>query len=847
MNDKSKSHWAYQPVKMPEVPEVKQKGWVKNNIDNFILAKLEENQMVPQHIANRETLLRRASYDLIGLPPTPDELYRFKVDSAPNAFEKAVDRLLASPQYGERWGRFWLDSARYADTTGDGGNRNQDYRYAYAWTYRDYVVKAYNDDKPYDQFLKEQIAADLLPDAAKNPDSLAALGFITVGKRFPNNNDTIDERIDTLSKATMALTVSCARCHDHKFDPIPTADYYALHGVFSSINEPNDKPMIGKPPTPAESADYEKKLAELEQKNKDIYFDSIKNKSAEYRKNISAYLQIQMLSGKESAENVAEKRKLIADNKLDTDLIRFLGQPRANDPVFAPLAWFAECPASELSNVAPKLLQDIQTDKAINPLVAQAFKGVSASSIKDMKSVTDVYAKLFGSLDQKAEAYIQAARVTSGDKIQGFDDGSGQLACMPFKVEPASKLTTAHLREIDGNLALGNNPGNQFRFNAINALELTHPGDPGRAMVVTDANPHDSPIFIHGDQSKHGPIAPRQFLQILSGADRKPFKIGSGRLELAQDIASKDNPLTARVAVNRAWMHHFGEGFVHTPDDMGVQSEPPTHPQLIDYLSYKFMEEGWSMKKLHKMIMLSATYQQSSDTNATFAKKDPENKLLWRASLRRLDFESIRDSLLMFTGNLDRRVGGRPVNLSDEPYSFRRSIYGYIDRGKLPELVQEFDFPDPNRPNSRRTSTIVPQQALFLMNSPMSADVARRVVTRPEFLAAPDDNGRVRALYIELYQRETPRCRSPDGRRLLPRPQLLRPQRDQRSPLHGRQKTRGQKRPQRHGHDDGRRHRRHQKRRRSRRPPPLNPMGTIRPGPPLHQRTGVRQLNPIRR
>ena len=251
-----------------------------------------------------------------------------------------------------------------------------------------------------------------------------------------------------------------------------------------------------------------------------------------------------------------------------------------------------------------------------------------------------------------------------------------------------------------------------------------------------------------------GPIAPRRFLEILSPKDREPFKIGSGRLEVAQDIASKNNPMTARVIINRIWMHHFGDGFVRTPDDLGVQSEAPSHPELIDYLATRFMAEGWSFKKMHKLIMLSSVYQQSSDANAAYQIKEPENRLLWRANLRRLDFEAVRDTILMFTGNLDATIGGRPVNLTDEPYSYRRSIYGYIDRGSVPELMQQFDFSDPNRPNSKRTSTIVPQQALFFMNSPMAVDVARKVTTRPEFTAATSDAGRVRVLYNVLFQRD---------------------------------------------------------------------------------------------
>jgi hypothetical protein len=266
--------------------------------------------------------------------------------------------------------------------------------------------------------------------------------------------------------------------------------------------------------------------------------------------------------------------------------------------------------------------------------------------------------------------------------------------------------------------------------------------------------PKDSPVFIRGQQDVRGDVVPRHFLEILS-PDRKPepFKEGSGRYELAMSIASKTNPLTPRVIVNRVWMHHFGEGFVRTLDDLGTQSEPPSHPELLDYLATYLMKQNWSLKDLHKLIMLSHVYQQSTRTQKEFEALDPANRLLWRANLRRLDFEAMRDSLLVFSGQLDPTIGGKPINLTDEPYSFRRSVYGYIDRGNLPELMQNFDFSDPDMPNSKRTSTIVPQQALFFMNSPMSVDVTRKIVARPEVAAAPSAQERLFGIYRIIFQR----------------------------------------------------------------------------------------------
>jgi hypothetical protein len=301
----------------------------------------------------------------------------------------------------------------------------------------------------------------------------------------------------------------------------------------------------------------------------------------------------------------------------------------------------------------------------------------------------------------------------------------------------------------------------RFVFAKINDLDLTHPGAPARAMVVKDKDrPQNSNVFIRGQAGMQGDQVPRRFIDILSpGHHAEPFRQGSGRLELAKAITSKDNPLTARVLVNRVWMNHFGEGFVRTPDDLGVMSEKPTHPELVDYLASWVRENGWSLKQLHRFIMLSRVYQMSSrmidgEVGQQYVAKDPDNRLLWRANVRRLSFEAIRDSMLSFSGRLDPKMGGQPVNITDEPYTYRRSIYGYIDRGNLPELMGHFDFSDPDMPNSKRTTTVVPQQALFLMNSPMAVDVARRVVARPEFKAADSDQRRVFALYNILFQRQ---------------------------------------------------------------------------------------------
>lgn len=587
-SDSGKPHWAWQPLTKPAVPDVKEPGWPKTPVDNFVLAKLEEKGLKPNPPADKRTLIRRATFDLIGLPPTAEEVDAFLEDQSPDAFAKVVDRLLASPHYGERWGRHWLDVARYSDTKGQIPRQREDPNYPFAWTYRDYVIRSFNDDKPFNLFVIEQLAADKLPATIRNPTNLCALGFLTVGDRFMEmQNDIINDRIDVVTKGFLGLTVSCARCHDHKFDPIPTKDYYSLFGVFSSCVEPKFEPVIAKNLGGPDYSDYYKQRMELEQER-----DTLQAKLPELRKN------------------------------RDREGLRLL-----------------------------------QRDLRQN-----------------------------------------AAKVAK--------------------------------------------------------LELTHPGAPPRAMVVEDLKrPHDSPVFIRGDAGKKGDVVPRHFLEVLSGPYRPAFTNGSGRLELAWAIVSKQNPITPRVLVNRLWLHHFGEGFVSTPDDLGTRSELPSNPPLLDYLASRMQDEGWSIKKMHRLIMLSSVYQESSANNPRFAQIDPDNRLLWRANVRRLEFEALRDSLLAIGGDLDPTMFGRPVDIESEPFSTRRSIYGKVDRADVADVLVNFDFANPDLPTGRRHDTTVPQQALFLMNSPLVIEQAKKLVSLPEFLACSDDSSRIGFLYQRIYQR----------------------------------------------------------------------------------------------
>ncbi len=765
LTDKARGHWAYAPIKKPAVPEVKNRAWCITPVDMFIMEKLEAKNMTPSPglmytnlETDKEALLRRVTFDVIGLAPTAAELNAFVKDTSPDAFVKVVDRLLASKHYGERWGRFWLDTARYSDTIGaDRNARDRDYRFPYAWTYRDWVVNSLNSDMPYDQFVMHQLAADLIP--KNETKNLAALGFITVGERFGNQNDVINDRIDTVSKGFLGLTVACARCHDHMFDPIPTKDYYALHGIFSSILEPEDQPVLNKPDPKLVKA-FEEKMTSLEESDRKTYYDLLEDISFGFRQKATSYLMAANYGRNNSNQEALQARdKIIQGEKINAQLVNYLGQRLNGDhPVFGPFSLFMGIKQDDFNYAAPKKVAEIVENKGgrFNPIIAAAFKDQHPQNLDD---VAEIYAKAFASVESQSKDAFKAARAAKErGKDPATDGPTLQLVAMPLNVRPAYELSTQVLRNTVQGWPLNLQNNNKYNFAAINEAKMTDPGAPAKAMIVADRkDAQDSQVFIRGQAETRGEKVPRSFLEILTpGGRRQAFRQGSGRLELATAIASKSNPLTARVLVNRVWMHHFGEGFVRTLDDLGTQSEKPSHPELLDYLASYFMENGWSMKKLHRLILLSKVYQISSKTVDAYADIDPDNRLLWRANVRRMDFESMRDSMLVMAGKLDESVGGQPVNLTDEPYSHRRSVYGYIDRGNVPEVMQHFDFGDPHMPNSKRTTTIVPQQALFLMNSPFAVDVARSVIGRSEVRNAPNDIERIYAVYHIIVQR-TPR------------------------------------------------------------------------------------------
>jgi hypothetical protein len=626
-----KEHWSFRPVR--DVPPLKTgpNAWAKTDVDQYIRAKLTEHELQPSKSADRRTLIRRATFDLTGLPPTPEAVDAFVNDNSSKAWEKVVDRLLASSAYGERWGRHWLDVARYAESTG----LSRNVPIYYAWRYRDYVIDSFNADKPYDLFIKEQLAGDLLPaaTAGQRDRQLVATGFLAVGQKDLNERNplqfvlnNVDEQIDTTGRAFLGLTIACARCHDHKFDPIPTAEYYSLAGIFRSTE------MLAGVGARRGTGDYYKS-------------DQFLNLS-----------------------NPGKGAKLVADARRYSSFVN--------------------------ADVKAERDDDGKGDK------------------RDRK-------------EQRHERLQQMLRQRQQQQQQQ---------------NPNLQNLTPQQRKLVTNLraAARSQPEAEIRPVAIGVKD-------GRI-------PLDSNIFVRGEPAQRGPVVPRGTITLPGLPPIGPIPSDhSGRLELANWVASPKNPLTARVMVNRIWLHLFGAGLVRTVDNFGTTGEPPTHPELLDHLATQFMNDGWSVKHMIRRIMLSSTYQQAGTFDASKYAVDPDNHFLWRASPRRLEGEAIRDGMLSASGKLDQKRPvassiqkappvdiGRAARLLDRfiggGENNVRSVYLPILRGGiLPPMLDVFDMADNSQVTGSRETTTVAPQALFMMNDrfvlAQSEALANRIAT----------------------------------------------------------------------------------------------------------------------
>lgn len=750
--------WSFKPVSKPTPPKVQHVHWMSNDVDQFVLAAVEKKGLAPSLRADKRTLIRRATFDLIGLPPTPQEVQDFLLDNSPDAYATVIDRLLASPHYGERWGRRWLDVARYAD--------NKGYvfffetaEYPWAWTYRDYVVRAFNEDMPYDRFIIEQLAADQL-ELGTDKRSLAALGFLTVGSRFRSNeHDIIDDRIDVVSRGLMGLTVTCARCHDHKFDPIPTRDYYSLYGVFASTMEPAIAPEFEPSPNTEAYAAFKKEMEVREGKLNAFVDKCYAEATKDARTRTAEYLLTAHNLRKRL--NAAEFRQTPEPGDLNPGMIFrwkfYLDDSEKNgNPVFAPWHAFANLRDTEFQLRATEVLTTLsrkaQSGAPINALVLERLAGVKLDS---MASVADAYAKLLQEVAKTWEETLAKAKTAGQPEPTVLGDvQQEQLRQVFYGPDSPPVLPPTPGGELELIAYRAKHLERKKLLDAIEEWCVKGTGAPPRAMTLEDRpRPSDPRVFIRGNSTRPGEAVPRQFLEVLSPRPREPFQHGSGRLELARAVVDPGNPLTARVMVNRIWMHHFGAGIVRSPGDFGLRSEPPTHPELLDYLANRFVNEGWSIKKMHRLLMLSSAYQQASKDRPECRAVDPENRLLWRMNRQRLDFETMRDAMLAVSGRLDRRLGGKPFRDATDPADTRRTLYAYVDRMSLPGVYRAFDFPTPDTTSVQRFTTTVPQQALFMLNNRFVDACAAQLASRPQFAAlAPAD--RISQMYMCAYGRK---------------------------------------------------------------------------------------------
>jgi hypothetical protein len=762
--EEGRKFWAFQPPLPQPLPEVKETSWPRGAIDRFILEKLESKGLQPAKDAHRATLLRRAYFALIGLPPTPEQIDAFLRDPSAEAFGRVVDALLASPHFGERWGRHWLDVARFAESTG--GGRSLLLRDA--WRYRDYVINAFNADKPYDRFIIEQIAGDLLPHATPQEryELLVATAFLLLGPtNYERQNkpilemDVIDEQLDTMGKAFLGMTIGCARCHDHKFDPIPTADYYALAGILKSTKmlvHANVSRWLERPlPLPAEQElalqKHEAALADVKSKLELARAAEIKT-----GKTSAGPIAVATLPGIVIDDTQAKK---IGSWKHSTYSGNFVGAGYLYDDRAMKgektLTFVPDIPRRGFYEV--RLSYVPHSNRADNVPV-RIFHADGDDTIRVNEKQTPPIASRFVSLGRyRFEKGNQWFVMVSTDGANGHvvadavqflpeetGDGKKVPAPVPLSTKKSPKPADSRALEV-----------------ALKRLQAAGPQRP-MAMAVGEGDKiEDCHVCIRGNFHNRGAKVPRGFLQVLAPADVKTVIPAneSGRRQLADWLASPRNPLTARVMVNRIWHHLFGAGLVRTVDNFGSTGEPPSHPELLDYLALRLVEEGWSVKKLIREIMLSRTYQMSSMASAAGAKLDPENRLLGHMNRCRLDAESLRDAMLAVSGDLDPVMGGPGLGKStvvERDFKFlgtRRSVYTPILRNKLLELFEVFDFADPNISMGRRNVSTVSTQALFLMNSPFVMDQAARAARSSLVLPGLDDSARVDRAYRQSLGR----------------------------------------------------------------------------------------------
>jgi mono/diheme cytochrome c family protein len=813
VNKGKQQFWAFVPPTMPAMPKVKNKAWAKSPLDLFVLAKLEEKGLKPAPAANKTTLIRRATFDLTGLPPTPAEIDAFIDDNSPSAFEKVIDRLLASPAYGERWGRHWLDVARYSDSNG----LDENLVYLNAWRYRDWVIGAMNDDMPINRFFQEQVAGDLLPGAGDS--QVVATGYLALGGKMLAEDDPqkqeldiIDEQVDTLSKGMLAMTVGCARCHDHKFDPITAKDYYSLAGIFKSTKTMDkftvvaewQERMLG----PKESQERLKKI-DATVKEKSTQRDSIRQAE---RKNLLTRLQ-----GEKDAYIEAAKLQ-IQSEKDRSDLKTVLTERNGPRPEGAAVLEAEEFVNGNVAKDKGAYGAEIGVihNSGMYPNIAEYTVNVGASGSYqlDLRYASGESRPIRVYVNDELALVSAASQSTGGfypqhqkwfaEGVVVLRQGSNRvrferdtyfphidrfLLVPRMGMHPTKQIPTGLIPEVvakvaeqvksgsSAKLELPENADHLFTPEKVGQLKLlegeikrlneARPVVP-RAMAVSEAAPKNLKVHLRGSYLTLGEDTSRGVPAVMS--TKTPVSIPSdrsGRLELANWITNPNNSLTARVFVNRAWRWKFGRGLVASVDNFGILGNLPSHPELLDWLATKFVtEDKWSLKKLQKRIMLTSTYQMSTKYESKFANLDPENRYLWRFNRRRLEAEAIRDSIFFVSGTLDRKMGGTMINLPPRAYvtndqsanpiqydSPRRAVYLPVIRAAVYDVYTAFDFGDPTVMNGDRASTTVAPQALFMLNGKVVLNATKAQADKLLKRKDLDDRARIQTLYRTCFGR----------------------------------------------------------------------------------------------
>ncbi len=754
-------HWAFQPVQPTDPPVVKESDWCQTPVDQFILEKLESQQLAHSPAADRRTLIRRVTYDLTGLPPTVEQVEAFAQDKSPDAYRKLVERLLNSPQYGEQWARHWLDVARYSDTKGYVYAREERF-WVHAPTYRDWVVRALNEDMPYNRFLSLQIAADQI--APNDKENQAAMGFLTLGRRFLGvTHDVYDDRIDVVTRGTMALTASCARCHDHKYDPIPTSDYYSMYGIFMNSYEELTT-ASSQPPSNETAVAFEKELAQKTSQQADLLAKKRIESADRIRGRITDYLVAQT----EIAKYPQEGFDIII---APTDLVPAVvwrwesyiaTEIELGNPVWIPWQRFAALPEDQFATKAAEVIQSLSSpgEKQLNPLVVALFQTPPAS----MRDVAERYGKLFTEINASWTSQVEAA-LKLGNSLPAHLADSSQEELRQVLYSPASPCLVYNESILSTEIHYDSGTVDELwkAHNEIDQLLINNPSAPPYTVVLKDRETiRPNRILRRGNPAMKVGFVNRHFLSLIDGPTPKLFTRGSGRRELAEAVVDPRNPLTARVWINRIWQHHFGIGLVRTPSDFGIRAEDPSHPELLDWLASQLVSSGWSTKAIHRLIVLSNTYQQRSsgpadrEAHLLADQIDPDNRLLWRMNVHRLNWEEFRDTLLANVGQLDRQLGGRATDLfaGQGTTHRRRTLYGIVDRQFLPSVLRMFDFANPDLSIPARSETTVPQQALFSLNHPLMAEKSRALVAHTKLIEIDDEAERVRRLFRATLQRD---------------------------------------------------------------------------------------------